>query len=444
MTDDEHDIEQRVARIVLVAGVTLWAANALLHWWLAPPLGHDEARHALDARDILEGRPIRFIYTGGGMTSIALPGLIAGATERWLRLVPTLLCGGFLASVWYAARAICDSTTAAWTVGVLAGGRGFVLFGTELLSDLPSAACLLLAVAVLAVELPRPTGPRWRLVLAAPLCIAAFHIRFGSCIPIAVIAVVFAWVARASGCLRARPVLVTVAGAGVGFVPHLLWSIHLTGSPLGVLRESGRIPPAPSHYLGYVERPLAHYGFLVAALAVVGLLAARRRWKISALQWIAFGQLAILTLTTEAQARYAFFATSLLVILGVDFVAHVVRQSSDRPRTVATAAALVLVGGSWGMVLRDTVRYRRFRTNGAAYAMMAARAIAADRDPRQSCEVMSPDTTRLEWYSGCRSVLVFGGSARQYLVHLGRAAIPSLTDRHVAFVPGMFDVIRVR
>lgn len=436
---------ERVARVVMIAGLALWATSALIHWWSATPLGHDEARYALDALDLLQGRPVRFLYAGGGMTGIALPGVIAGATERWLRLIPMMIGGGFFAGAWYAARAACDTTTAGWTVGVIAGWRGLAMFDTELLSDLPSAACMLAAIAILVAELPRPGGPRWRLLIVAPLCAVAFYIRYGSCIPLAMIALVFAWVARASGCLRAPAVLATVGLAVSCLVPHVLWSLHVTGSPLGVLRLSSHVPPAPSGYLGYLQRPFATYGIVVAPLALLGLLAARRRWRVSALQWVAFGQLVILTLTTEAQARYAFLATTLLVILGVDFVLHLAQQASDRAATGMTAVALVLVGATWGVVLRDAVRYRGLRSNGAASAIMAARAIAADRDPNVPCEVLSSDTTRVEWYSGCRGVLDWElPRGRRYIVRLGRDVNPSSTDRHVAYVPGMFDVIRVR
>src|SRR3954470_1285539 len=72
--------ELRFARIVLAAGIAVWAASALIHWWLAVPLGHDEARSALAPRDILDGRESRFIYAGGGMTGIAIPGVLLGAT----------------------------------------------------------------------------------------------------------------------------------------------------------------------------------------------------------------------------------------------------------------------------------------------------------------------------------------------------------------------------
>src|SRR4051812_18996734 len=93
--------EQRLARLVLLAGIAVWIANTLLRWRAGAPLGHDEARYALDARDVLAGHPVRFLYAGGGMTAIGIPGVLAGATEQMLRLTPALLGGGFLAAAWY-------------------------------------------------------------------------------------------------------------------------------------------------------------------------------------------------------------------------------------------------------------------------------------------------------------------------------------------------------
>jgi hypothetical protein len=438
--------EQRLARLVLVAGIAVWIANALLRWWSGAPLGHDEARYALDARAALEGQPIRFLYAGGGMTAIGIPGVLAGATEQMLRLVPALLGGGFLAAAWYVARVVCGTETAAWTVGVLAGSRSLAHHSVELLSDLPSTACLLLAIAILVGELAREDGPRWRLCMVAPLCVAAFHIRYGSCLSIAAIGSVFLVAAALEGRLRAWPVHATVVLAVALFVPHVIWAIEKTGSPTGILELSASIPPPADSVLAYLQRPLAMYGSLVAPLMAIGLLAARRDWRHTALLWIALVQLVVLSVTTQAQPRYVFLATVLLVVLGVDVAVRLATLAAGRARVVLGVLAVVAVVGTWIAPLVDGVRYRDWRTRGYARALIAGAVISADRDPAEPCEVLSTDTTRLEWYSGCVGVHVAGSTAigRLYQVRNGIDASLPEGARFIAFVPGVVDVIRLR
>jgi hypothetical protein len=439
--------EQRLARLVLVAGVAVWIANAVLRWRGGAPLGHDEARYAIDARDVLEGHRVRFLYAGGGMTAIGIPGVFAGASEQMLRILPMLLGGGFLAASWYLARVVGGAReTASWTVGVLAGGTTFARHSAELLSDLPSTACMLVAIAILVEELSREDGPRWRLCTVAPLCAAAFHIRYGACLSIASIGVVFVVVAAVEGHLRAWPVLATCVLAIALFVPHAVWAIATTGSPTGIVEMSAAIPPPPSSVLGYLERPLAMYGVLVAPLMAIGLLTARRGWSYAAILWVALSQLLVLSITTEAQARYVFLATVLLAMLGVDAVLGFVRLTSDKAKVVVGTVALAALVASWVMTLAASSRYLDRRREGPARALIAGAVIAADRDPAEPCEVLATDTTRTEWYSGCVAVHVATSNhaARLYEVRLGTD--PSLPDGavRIAFLPGIVDVIRLR
>jgi hypothetical protein len=438
--------EHRLARLVLVAGIAVWIANALLRWWSGAPLGHDEARYALDARDVLEGQPIRFLYAGGGMTAIGIPGMLAGATEQMLRLVPALLGGGFLAAAWYVARVVCGAETAAWTIGVLAGSRTLATQSVELLSDLPSAACMLLAIAILVGELSRDAGPRWRLCAVAPLCVAAFHIRYGSCLSVAAIGSVFLVAAAREGRLRAWPVSTTILLAVALFVPHLLWAIEQTGSPTGILHLSAAIPPPPDSVIGYLRRPIAMYGALVAPLMVVGLLAARRDWRYTALLWIALVQLVVLSVTTQAQARYVVLATVLLAILGVDAVVQLAKLAGARARRVLAAGSVIVLAASWMIAGVDGVRYRVWRTRGHARTLIAAAVIDADRDRAAPCEVVASDTTRLEWYSGCVAVHVASSTVTGRLYQVRNGADPSLPEGAVwiAFLPGVVDVVRLR
>jgi len=329
---------------------------------------------------------------------------------------------------------------------VLAGGTTLAQHSVELLSDLPSTACMLVAIAFLVEELSREHGPRWRLCTVAPLFAAAFHIRYGACLSIASIGVVFVVVAAIKGHLRSWPLLTTCVLTIGLFVPHAIWSHARTGSLTGVLHMSAAIPPPASSVLGYLARPLSMYGVLVAPLMAIGLLAARRGWSYAAILWVALSQLIVLSVTTEAQARYVFLATVLLAMLGVDAMIGFARLTRDKARGVlATVAALGLVA-SWVITLAASSRYLDRRREGPVRALIAGAVIAADRDPAEPCEVLATDTTRTEWYSGCVAVHVASSNRAAWLYEVRLGTDPSLPDGavRIAFLPGIVDVIRLR
>src|SRR5688572_28308984 len=105
-------------------------------------MGHDESQYAIAARDALAGDAPRWFYLSRGMTVVAAPGLWLGASELALRFVPLLLGVGFVLATWTLARRVVGATAAAWALVVLAGTRCVVRWSTELLSDVPAAACL--------------------------------------------------------------------------------------------------------------------------------------------------------------------------------------------------------------------------------------------------------------------------------------------------------------
>jgi hypothetical protein len=435
----------RLTRVVLVAGLLCWVVQALARWSLAVPLGHDEARYALDARDLLIGATPRFFYSAPGMTLVALPGLLAGGSEQALRVVPILLGFGFLLAAWNLARTVAGPHTAAWAVAALASSRHLSTNSSELLSDLPSGACLLLAITVLVIELSRPDGIRWRIVVAAPLCAAAFYVRFGSAAAIAVIAGAFALVGHRAMRRRPWPVVCMVGLFAVLLVPHAIRSLQVTGTITGILEMSATIPGEASGPWAYLRDPFGMYGGLVAPLMLLGLIGFRRDRIALGLVLAATGHIALLSMTTQAQPRFVYVATVLLVILGCDALVAAVRA---RPRItrIAAAAAIVALCVPWLGLRRGLVRYREVRVEGNARTFVAADIIRADLDPAQPCEVVAGgDRTRLEWYSRCAAVIdPRRDDAQLYEVRDGTSmALPDGATR-IAYIPAFIDVIRRR
>lgn len=331
-------------------------------------------------------------------------------------------------------------------VGVLAGARHFARNSAELLSDLPSAACLLLATLVLAEEIFQPEGPRFRIIVAAPLCAAAFYFRYGSSIPIATLAGAFLVVGHRAILRRPWPVLAMFGVFGLLLLPHVIRSVAVTGSVFGILKVSGSIPAEGDGLAAYIRDRLHTYGIVLGPLVFASVLAAPRDRTALALALAALGQITVLSITTEPQPRFIFFATVLLAALGIDGCRRLVTQVKTSLRRVATVFALGAVMTTWLAVLATAPNYVAVRSSGPAQVLISAEVIRRDRLGDGPCEVLGPDTTRLEWYSGCRAVLSATPDApgRLYLVRNGdEPSLPGGAQR-IAFLPGGLDVVRLK
>src|SRR5262249_11128131 len=132
----------RERRLVLAA-FGVWLAGAIVSLATKPGLLHDEAQYALAARG-----DASWFNLSPGPVAVARVGLGPGEAPSQLRLVPLVPAGGVLVAAWWLARVVYGERVAAWSVAILAGANHFVLRGVELMSDAPSAACLVAGLAV--------------------------------------------------------------------------------------------------------------------------------------------------------------------------------------------------------------------------------------------------------------------------------------------------------
>ncbi|MBA3541143.1 MAG: glycosyltransferase family 39 protein [Deltaproteobacteria bacterium] len=391
----------------MAAGFGVWIANAVILWLAAAPLGHDEAQYAMAARDMLEGGEARWFYLSNGMSALAIPGIVLGSGELALRFLPLVFGIGFVFAVWQLARRTVGDAAAAWAVAVLAGSRNIVKWSTDLLSDMPAATCLLAAAAVIITEVTRTEGVRWRVILAAPLLAAGFYIRYGSCVPIAIIVIAALAIGWRSIKQRPAPVIVTAAVFVGLLVPHFAMAIGVTGSPLGILLESRTVPQQAYPGEGLVtyatSNPFMFYGIPTPLVLLAGLAAVVRKpdrrgvflWVISVASIVAIG------LTTHAQIRYIFFGLAGLVILGTDTILRGLASLTPPLRTILAWAAALVVATSWVLVTVSLLRYPAQRRDGTRATLLAATAIRAQA--RKPCYIYGAHYTQLEVYSGCRS-----------------------------------------
>ncbi len=395
-------------------------------WSVATPLGHDESQYAIAATETLAGEPARWFYLSRGMNAVAIPGVLLGGSELALRLLPMLLGVGFVLATYLLGRRAVGPLAAAWAIVMLACSRNAVRLGTDLLSDIPAAACLLAALALIVDEVDRPEGVRWRIVALAPLFAAAFYVRYGSVIPIAVIVGASILVGARTLARRPLPVLVTAALFLVLLVPHFLEARALSGSVLGILRWSREVPndlAAESGLITYLtSNPIKYYGMLTPFVLVAGVLAgvpallARDRRRL--LGWVTgIGTFVAMGLTTHGMFRYILVPVAIMLVLGTDLILRGFARLPTVARRYVGVAIVVALAWVWFLTVRRQFTaddFREYRMRGTLAAVHVIRNDAHGAP----CIVIGAHNTQLEWYSGCRAPLILDGdSARDAQKH---------------------------
>ncbi len=398
--------------LVALAGIAAWLVVALITWAGAAPLGHDESQYAISAREAMHGVPPRWFYLSLGMHWIARPGIWLGSSEMALRLFPLVLGVGFLLAAWAVARRSVDALSAGLALLVIAGTRNVARYSTDLLSDMPAAAGMLAALAVFLGEIDRDDGPRWRILLAAPLLAASIYVRYGSVVPVAVIVIAALAVGARTLARRPWPVIATAGLFLVLLVPHFLEAQEMTGSPLGILLASRGVPQEQYAGEGLVtyltSNPFKLYGFVAPVVLVAGLFALRVRDRRRLLVWlVAVGTLVAMGFTTHAQPRYILITLALLTVLGTDQLREWISRVSPRIGGAIALAALVIV---WLMTARVQMRSAVHRDRTMRGTLLAASIIKRD-DAGAPCVVIGYHFTQLEWYSGCQAPVLMDAGA---------------------------------
>lgn len=413
-----HDIKRAIVanmqpfqsrrRLLLIGAWVTWVACAALHWTSGAPLGHDEARYSIAARDLLAGDDSRWNYVPPAMEVIAVPGVLLGGGERALRVVPILFSLAFLLVVGAIAKRVGSDDSAAWTLALVAATGPIVRMSSDLLSDVPSTTLLLIAAFVVFEQLLRSEGPTKTMLWAAPASALAFYLRYGSCIPLAIIGGL-AIVGCSRGILR-RPLipLATLFLFLLLLAPHFVHAKMTTGSMLGTLRLSATVPKGFGVGIGqYATHPVEYLGPFTVALVPFALafgLNTRVRLMLLALALLDVLSLGI---QTSAQARYVFLATSIILILGPIALMRAVARAACITRVKRAVAALAVAGVLAGWILQvvAALRYRSVRVGGMVATIQAAAAIRADVHGGP-CYVLGRHDTQLEWYTRCEYRLV--------------------------------------
>ncbi len=395
--------------------VLAWCAGRLAV--VDSSLGYDEAVYAIGGQSLVTGAggadyPV---YRPIGMRLLAAPGALLGGDETAFRLFSvgySLLC---LALFWRLGRQVAGAAAATLAMATLATSGELQRRAAELLSDLPALAPVFVLLALLVRELERDGGPARRLLAVAPLAALAFYLRYGSTLILLAVAAAAAAVWWPVLVRRWRMVAATGGLFALCMLPHLVHAAVATGSPLGIVRAAH--DAAGRRYVGEGLAYLWQYfpdkpaGPFVALLALIGLcsglahLLRLRRERVAEHRVVAFLWLAAVLhtlaigLDVHGQARFVFFGTFLLALLGARAVVVAVRGATGRAvldlALPAALMALFLAERAHDDAREHADRSRRID------AVMRAAADVVRAQGHGSCAVLTTMEPRVAWYSGC-------------------------------------------
>ncbi|HET9851258.1 MAG TPA: glycosyltransferase family 39 protein [Candidatus Limnocylindrales bacterium] len=430
-------------------------------------LGWDESVYAVAARALLTGEvttSVVALYRPPGLPALGTLAAITGFEDGALRGITLVLGVAAIAAAWFLGRATFGPR-AAFTALVVGGSASVVLRELPLFhNDLASSGVLLLLMALLWHELEVRGQPGLALLLAGPLAAAAFYLRYGTLaglVGIALVAAILWWRVL----WRSRElVLATVGLALVLVLPHFLWAISVTGSPLGIVTlsanqvdtsnplEALRIYARllPSQLGGPVAAVFAVAGAALAAVVGVRQLVTGRAGSTGrGVAWLAMPALLAAAGTiavSHAEARYVIFPLLLLVLLGAEalwlaFDAVVARLAPIRragavPSALVNVALVLIAGSTIGSLVLRVLRQE------PAGRWVSEPAMAVARASDGSCAIAASMYPIVAWYSGCMTMnlvritpddLFRSGAAEHWVMLSSEDASRASPDRREAF-----------
>ncbi len=286
---------------------------------------------------------------------------------------------------------------------------------TEFLNDLTAAGLLLATMFVIWYHFERRPGGWW-LVLAAPLAAAAYYVRYGSALGLATIALVAGavWIRE----LRRswRQIAVTAAAALALLLPHFLYAIDRTGSPLGVFRSAstsvGGGGDGISQYVEFFSELLA--GTLGAIVMVAGavyvlILVAiairRRRWP-SMTRTVVFLSVSAVLLTlalgafTHAEPRFIFMPLMAMLLVGGQAIMASISPLRTSIRWIIAAALGITIVYAAVTGATDMQEAMEAITSRRTVIADAADSVRSDAG-NDACSIRSSYVPQLTWYAAC-------------------------------------------
>jgi hypothetical protein len=393
--------------IVVVATVGVLVING-------GTLGHDESAYALKARAWLEGTPETgwSIHRAPMLSLYAYSVLAAGLDEPMLRLIGLVAVVGLAGSVWVLGSKLAGGWVGPVAALAVVSGPAILRRGTEFLSDIPSAALLVVCMVILWREFVRKSEPTYHVLWLLVPALLAFYIRYQSVLSFALLAitVLIIWWPK----VRSRPgplVGLTTLGV-VGLVPHFVYAISETGSPFGVLTRTGSASGRDFVGEGLVDYavdivwPLGGFvaplAVLAAVVALVGFWkSSERRTTLLFLLLPAVGQVVVLGVFSHGEPRFIFFPLALLVVAGTMSLRALAQNGqllSLKPALYGALATLLI--GSLGLSLASARRSVDARIGSNEPIELASHEMI-NLSGGNTCGTMTSYLPQVTFYSAC-------------------------------------------
>jgi len=368
---------------------------------MGAPLEFDEAVYAVQARDWAGGTPATVVaeYRPPGLPAIGALLIALGGNEPALRTVGLAFGVVAVIGVYALGRTVSGARTGILAAAAFAAAHTVQARSAQFLTDVPATACLVLCALAMVNAFERS---RWILLpaAAAPLAAAAYYLRYGSALPIALMALAALVIWREQ--LSPRHLLAAGAVLGVLLAPHLIESTISFGAPWK--RASFAVQAAGRAYAGegvvdYATwLPFALAGPIAGIVMLAGLVRAalprlRPAGRIPAfLVGTAITHIVVLGLIAHGEARFVFLPVALLCVVGAGALATWVPARLD----AIAAVVLVLTMAGGGIAAVDTTRGA-----GERRRLVREAAALATTDLGDDCVLLSRREAEVAWYSGC-------------------------------------------
>ncbi|HSM45345.1 MAG TPA: hypothetical protein VK969_10055, partial [Acidimicrobiia bacterium] len=253
--------------------------------------------------------------------------------------------------------------------------------------------------------------PSYRLLWVLPVAWLAFYLRYQSILAFGLIGVTMAILWRPRIRARSGPVVAAAMLGVAGLVPHAVFAVSETESPIGILVATGEVAGREFIGEGLVDYALL-LGWPLAGLVGLPLFVSFLWWLVRGwsvpeqrrrglfLAVPALGQVLALGIVSHGEPRFVFFPLALLAVGAVAGVAEVSGSWRPRLRFGVRAGLVVLVFGSVVLSIvttRGSVENRRLSHEPVE---MSAEHVEAVSDGAE-CGVMTTYLPQVTYYSEC-------------------------------------------
>jgi 4-amino-4-deoxy-L-arabinose transferase-like glycosyltransferase len=416
--DAPPPLRQRLEFATIGLVVIAFAVAVVLAILQDVPFSWDESVYALIARHWVFGTPATGwgVYRPPVLSFLATVPMLVTRQEAVFRMIGLGFGCLTIIAVWLLGRRLAGARAGLVAAAIVASATPIQMNAGLLLNDVPSAGLVVLLLWVLWRVMEDPDAG-WSMLWLAPVAAAAFYVRYGASVAIALIAVtaLVLWPRRLL--VDWRRVLATGALLVLLLLPHIVLSVLKYGSPWGIALQAdhgaqGAYPGAA--LVAYAASlPFDLVGPLGAVVAVLGLLGgialiaravrqrhANRSTRAIALLLVpAVGQIVVLGIAILPQARYVFLAMILLIVAGSIMIAGALGAlRGARRQGLGWVAAGVLGAYVLGSLV-TAPQAAGARLSAFDWLRVGGRYIATHSTG--PCSVLASDVPQVTWYSGC-------------------------------------------